>query len=360
MTTTTTDRRRHRVRQVAPAGLEHTDRAAWLELRRAGIGGSDMAAVLGMGEFGRTRWQVWLDKTGALPDEELDEKTAERYRFGHRTELAAADEFRYRYPAVRLARVGMLARADLPWLRVNLDRRVHRCPDGDGPCLLEIKSRSAYTSKQWDPGGDPERVPDAPAIQVQHGLLVTGWRHGHLAVVIGGSEMRDYRIDADPALQKTMLDEGRWFWHHHVLPGVAPPVDASERTGRLLDRLWGADPDSVKEAPAEITGLLAELRAANAEAGEASDRAKALAHRLQAWLGEFETAVDWQGRVLFSWRRNGTFRAGAFREQQPGAYARYSHDVTAADTDRLAAEDPDLYRRYRSRAFRLGTATEGE
>lgn len=362
MTTTTTDGR-HMVTstcwQVAPASLEDTDRAAWLELRRQGIGGSDIAAVLGMGEFDRTRWQVWLDKVGGLPDADVDEKAAERYRFGHYNERAGAEEFRFRYPGARLARIGMLAHVTRPWLRVNLDRRVIRCPDGDGPCLLEIKSRSAYTARQWDTGGDPERVPDAPALQVQHGLLITGWGHGHLAVLFG-NEMRLYRIDADPALQKTMTDEGTWFWRHHVLSGVAPPIDGSERTGKMLARLFDTDPDAVKLAPAEITGLLPRLRDELGDAAYHADRARQIAHRLQQWLGPNEVAVGDDGTVQFTWKQNGTFRGGAFREQRPAEHARYSVVSSRVDTALLAAEDPDLYRTYRSRVFRLGTSTEGE
>jgi len=45
-----------------------SDRAAWLEARRRTIGGSDVAAILGLSKWG-TPFSVWLDKTGQTPEQ---------------------------------------------------------------------------------------------------------------------------------------------------------------------------------------------------------------------------------------------------------------------------------------------------
>lgn len=42
-------------------------REEWLEERRKSIGGSDVAAVIGMSRFA-SPYTVWLDKTGRIPD----------------------------------------------------------------------------------------------------------------------------------------------------------------------------------------------------------------------------------------------------------------------------------------------------
>ncbi|MDP3766551.1 MAG: YqaJ viral recombinase family protein, partial [Dehalococcoidia bacterium] len=47
------------------------DDAAWLAARRAGIGGTDAAAILGLSPF-RTPLDVYLDKTGAAQDERTE------------------------------------------------------------------------------------------------------------------------------------------------------------------------------------------------------------------------------------------------------------------------------------------------
>ena len=52
-------------RLLAPSGLP---REEWLKVRRTGIGGSDVAAILGM-DHNRGPLHVYLDKRGELPEE---------------------------------------------------------------------------------------------------------------------------------------------------------------------------------------------------------------------------------------------------------------------------------------------------
>lgn len=42
-------------------------REEWLALRRQGIGGSDVAAILGLSKF-KTQQELWMEKTGRLVD----------------------------------------------------------------------------------------------------------------------------------------------------------------------------------------------------------------------------------------------------------------------------------------------------
>lgn len=342
--------------RVAPSSLERTDRDAWLGLRRAGVGGSDIAPVMGLAEFGRTAWQVYLDKAGALPlDDGADAngRAAEMMWFGHEMEAVAAKRFRILNPGTKMARAGMLARADAPWMRVNLDRIVYGCPLGS-PCLWECKNRNAYASAQWDRDGDTEDIPDAPALQTHWGLIVTGYAHGHLSVVIGGNELRNYVIEASPKLHETMTGEARWFWEDCVQAGVAPPVDATERTGKLLARLWETDPDAVKVATPDIEAKWAELTAAQADVAAAVEAAELLKHELQVWLGPAEYAMNAAGNKLFTWKQNGPFREADFRESADAdTLADYTRMRPGVDTHALEAADPKLYREWRSRTFRM-------
>ena len=49
---------------VAPSGIPEDE---WLALRRTGIGGSDIAALLGMNRY-TSPYELYLDKRGELPD----------------------------------------------------------------------------------------------------------------------------------------------------------------------------------------------------------------------------------------------------------------------------------------------------
>ena len=53
------------------ADMTKAERIKWLEERKLGIGGTDVAKILGASKYG-TELSVWLDKTGVSPDEEED------------------------------------------------------------------------------------------------------------------------------------------------------------------------------------------------------------------------------------------------------------------------------------------------
>ena len=346
--------------QLAPWTLERDDRPRWVQLRRQGLGGSDMPGVTGMSER-KSRWAIWVDKIAG--DDEPDtgdaaegSRLAEMFWFGHQMEAVAARRFRLLNPGAVTTRCGMIARIGEPWMRVNLDYLVRGCPAG-GRCILEIKNRSAWVASQWDPHGDAEQVPDDAVVQTMWGLIVlgrpaAGYTHGHLLAVIGGNELRPYRIDYDPELAHTLVSEGRWFWRDHVLPAVPPPVDASEHTGRVMARLWDVEPDKIKVADPAIVKLDGELRDAEAEQDAASDRVRLLRHELQAWLGDAEVALHPEGYKLFTWRQNSTFRDGDFRAEQPELAAEYTRTAEVTDIARLKEHAPDVYRAYRARQFR--------
>jgi putative phage-type endonuclease len=347
-------------RQIARAGLEHADRPAWLELRRQYVCASDAPQATATPGYGRTRWQLYIEKTTGVTAP-VTERQAEQFRFGHRMEGVAAAEWRDRNPGARLARVGMLASRRYPWLACNLDRRVYECPDGDGPCAWECKNRWQGASREWDLDGDPDAIPDGPMLQAQAQLIVTGYSHLHLVVVIGGHELRPYRVDADEHLQKLLIDETRWFWYDCVQARHAPPIDATERTGQILARLWDVDPDKVRLADADALDRIAELRAAKRTAKAWKEEVDRLKHELEQRIADAEALTDpATGEQLITWKRNGTFREADFRDEQPGAFAEYAEPVLVTNTQRLEREDEKLYAAYRSRQLIIRkTTTEG-
>ena len=58
---------------MSEAIASYRDRDAWLAERQTGLGGSDAAAVLGVDPF-KTKHELWLEKTGQIPAEDLWQK----------------------------------------------------------------------------------------------------------------------------------------------------------------------------------------------------------------------------------------------------------------------------------------------
>jgi putative phage-type endonuclease len=48
--------------------MNREERAAWLKERKLGIGGSEVAAIMGLSKYS-TPWQVWAEKTGRFDND---------------------------------------------------------------------------------------------------------------------------------------------------------------------------------------------------------------------------------------------------------------------------------------------------
>lgn len=344
-------------RRVTPTGVlvapHDVPRDEWLGLRKSGIGGSDVAALLGMSKY-TSPYELYLDKRGELPEIPRPDSLERAAKWGHFHEPLIAAEFA-RLHDVRTRRIGLIRHVDDPWRLANLDRQVHGC--ADGPCLLEIKNRSAYKAGEWGESGDPDGVPDSEALQTFWYLGVTGYGHAHVGVLINGNDDRYYRVERDEALISDLVAAGRLFWQR-VQDGDPPPVDGSDASTDLLAQLWAGSQDAEKVvSPAEVTPLLDEVEQIKATAGELDARLKLAQNRLRAMLGDREVAIA-DGESLFTWKQNGQFAARRFTEAHPDLAEKYSHLVPAIDTKALAADHPDLYRAHRARVLRIPTRGE--
>ena len=199
----------------------------WFAARRGGITGTDLPKILGLTKYGNAL-SVWLDKRG-----ELDDDAGEAARWGQLLEDTVAHEWALRHDT-EVVDVGVLAHCEQPWMRASLDRLVDTCPDGQGPCALEVKTRSAWVADQWAEG-----VPDSVLAQTTWGLMVTGLAHHHVAALIGGQRLVSYRVDRDPKLEEYLLDAARPVWQA-VVDGVPPEAhpDSEGILLELLDRLY--------------------------------------------------------------------------------------------------------------------------
>lgn len=324
---------------VAPSGL---DREQWLNVRRAGVGGSDVAAVLGMNKY-RGPVEVYLDKVGELPDRPRDPELDEAAFWGNTLEPVVADVFAKRTGLHVTNGPGTLAHVERPWMLANLDRVALEPGTLGSVGVLEIKTRSAFQLDEWRDG-----VPDGPALQTHWYLAVTGYSHAHVAALVGGQRLVVHRVERDEQLVEHLVALVGEFWQH-VEDRTPPAVDGSAATAELLGRLYDVRPDAVTLAdPGEVEPLLDELAALKVREQQLADERRAVESRLKAIAGEAEV-VQCRDEVAFTWRQNGPLAAKRFRAEHPGLAEQYTRLVPSLDTARLAAEHPDTYRAHRAR-----------
>jgi putative phage-type endonuclease len=280
----------------------------WLQARRTGIGGSDVAAILGLSKW-KTPLQVYQEKRGELgPQADNDAMRWGRY-LEPVVRQAYADE------TGREVRVptDMLRSQVHDWMVANVDGIAGVGSQADPFRVFEAKT--ARTAEGWGESGS-DQIPQPYLLQVQHYLYVTALHIADVAVLIGGSDFRLYEVPADRELQDMLVDAEAEFWQR-VQKGEPPePVtvaDAVARWGRASRaEMVPADDETMRAVAA-----LRELKVQREHLDMAEEQWKAIVMRT---LGERDTLVGPDGKTLCTWKASAApkrFDTAAFRAAHP-------------------------------------------
>ena len=317
-------------RRVTPTGRlilsADADRANWLLARREGLGSSDVAAVLGISRYGNAL-SVYHDKTGGLPLESDDSEPA---LWGRAFEETVAREWARRNRSV-VRRVGLVANTERPWQMCTLDRRVLECPlaDGQEKCAVEIKCRDKMKASQFRAG-----VADDVLVQTLWQADVCGYDHIHAAVLIGGTDYRQYviRVKDHAQLIDDLRTAGARAWEQ--IQTRRPPVLAHDADPDVLLDLYGRlhpDRAGVVDITRDIDTqeAVAEYLDAHEVYAAAEKRKKAAKARILAGLAgaEAATVLD-RVHVSLDERTKRAADLSRLAERWPDAYADCVEDRT--------------------------------
>jgi len=273
---------------IQPLETEIDSRAAWLEARRKGIGGSDAAVACGLSPY-KTQYQLYLEKRGEAPDDEPE--NPERLEWGVRLEDAIAEAYAQR-TGRRVHRVNRILRsAEHPFMLANLDRRIVGERRG-----LECKNVDALAFKFGEWGEGIDEIPSTYHLQIEHYLAVTGYETFDLAALIGGNTLRIYTIPRDEELIATLVDLEAAFWRCvelGVAPDVASVADARARFPKSVA--------TAIEATPEILEDLDRLVVLSQNTKTAEGELDATKGRICAYMGECEE-LTFDGKRLATWK----------------------------------------------------------
>lgn len=199
----------------------------WHEARRHGLGGSEIAAVLGLSPY-ESRFTLHHRKAGlAGPQEENNEM-----EWGKRLEPVIADKWADEHPDVTLERTGVWCHPDRPWQICSPDRFIIRS-GSDTPDLLEIKT--ARVDVGWGAEGTDE-VPPHIRVQCLWQADTFDRPRTFVAVLIGGCDYREYVIERDEA-ECAELRAAAVEFLDGLAEGRLPDIDAHSATYTLIREL---------------------------------------------------------------------------------------------------------------------------
>jgi len=205
----------------------------WLRERLNGIGGSDVAAAVGISRYS-SPYRVWAEKTGRS-DPEPDEASRERMLWGHLLEPVIRAEFARRHPEfIVVPGEGTYARVGALWQRVNVDGLVFDRKTGALLGVLEIKTGTHWQLDAWE----GEEIPVSYTAQGQWANWVLGEeaQRTFYAALLDTSTYVEKVNPRDDELIADLVDLASDLWRH-VEDDTLPPIDGSAATTETLRRI---------------------------------------------------------------------------------------------------------------------------
>ena len=286
-------------------------------LRRNYLGSSDMAALFGLDPYGRNAHDIYLEKTGQLPERE----PTKAMQLGTRLESYVLD---------------WAEQGDDDWSGLGkLDRRVetqtlrggHLCAHVDATLLdlgVPVEAKTQWfgrTNGEWGDDGTGA-VPDHVNIQVHVQMLCLGAEHA-LVVALLPRGLSHFRVERVESVCMLITENAKRFWEENVIPKV-PPKDVLPSLESLGVRLR----EPKKRVELDNAFYIDWRTAKNARKGAEKEEKTAKAALLAA-IGDAEEGLSVDA-VLMNWP----------------LITYYEQTRRGVDTKKLFADHPELKEAY--------------
>lgn len=225
---------------------------AELEERKKGIGGSEIAAILGLDRFSGPL-DVYLSKVGdwtRAPSPDLERGTF--------LEQGIIDWYAHRVG-------GEIVRGRA--VTHPIDSHLRCTPDAfdvSVPAIANCDAGRLVSIKSPRRGGE---TPDGHVLQLQYEDAICaaiGSRFvptHHLVALIDG-DLRITEVERDLDLQEELLSFADAWWRKHVVARVPPPLDGSDGASRWIRERFPRDMSPIRKATLDESVRLHRLRGA--------------------------------------------------------------------------------------------------
>ena len=198
----------------------------WLKERQRGIGGSDVAAILGLSNW-KTPLEVYNDKTAEVP---IVIEENPKMKAGIMLEQVIADYYAEETGFKLQQDHKIRIHPNYPFMIGDMDRVIVSA-NGNGPGVFEAKSTSSMYQRTWE-----HEIPLMYFAQVQHYFFVTNYQWGEIGLLIDGWDFRHIPMEPAEDYMKLMLEKCESFWNDHVLKRIPPPPMNEVDLKLLFDR----------------------------------------------------------------------------------------------------------------------------
>jgi len=242
------------------------------------IGSSDAAPAIGVSPW-KTALQLWLEKRGeAEPEPEND-----AMHLGKLLEPVVLSMFTRRTGNRVLAHQQRFIHPEYPWMACTVDGLT------DDGTVVEAKTANWRVAEKFGEEGT-DAIPEEYVIQTTHAMAVTGANLAIVPVLLGGDDLRIYRVERNDGLIAVLIEREQAFWRM-VQEGRAPEPDwEHETTNQVLNAMYEPQGGTVHLDDQAVTYFETYWQAKRAEAAAQKVKKTAKAHLL-ALMGHASCAM---------------------------------------------------------------------
>jgi len=298
----------------------------WKLERMKGIGGSDVAAVLGVSRW-KSPLRLYLEKLGEIEPEGDNEYML----WGRKLEKLIIEHFA-EITGKTVEKIDkILVHPQYSFMIANIDGYIEA-----EDAVVEAKTASSYKLDEWS--GD--NIPIEYVLQGQHYLAVTGCSKVYYPVLVGGNTFFIKEMTRDEELINMIIDAESRFWHEHIEKRIPPEMTGAVDAKELLDKLYPVSREGMKVELPQLEDVVNQLAVTQQKIKELEQLADELQAKIKEQMGEAEIAEV--GNFIITWK---------------------SVTSERLDTSRLKKELPDVYKQFltssTSRRFSLKAKKEG-
>lgn len=266
--------------------MTSSERQAWLEERRTGIGATDIVALVGLGYKDNDALKVYRTKVEPVDDGPRPLLLS----IGLATEPLNAAEYERRSGSKLIKSSGVARHPDHDFCFASRDYLED--PSGRAVELKYVR----FFDESW---GDQEtdQVPTAHIIQGQWQMHCSGTSPLTLSAIDGGGQHRIYRIEKSDRIISLLMNVAESFWRGHVLPRREPPADWGRTLAEEVESLVEeVHPDTSIELDVDALALVDEYEAAKGNEKLYAEHAKKLKEEIRELLRGNEVGTLPDGR----------------------------------------------------------------
>jgi hypothetical protein len=301
----------------------------WIQFRTRGLGASEIGTLMGVNSW-KSPAELYYQKIGLIPQKVdqnipmfmgtiLEKTVAEIFEYWDGDDASMLKNYETQTKVRTLYEpVGYVVNPQYPHLffspdRLQIKSKNLRIRDGrinleNVEAVIEIKTISGWSSKQWEGG-----IPPSYYLQLQTYLMGLGIDTGYLVALEDGRNLKVHKFDRDQEMIDMIGRVTADFWScveagrlalelGEDYEQYAPPPDGTEAFSEFLNKKFANPEENTIVSTPEIDECILQYKVKNSEMSILDDEKREAANFIKNYMGNNTTIQSEEGKV--TWRPN--------------------------------------------------------